>query len=147
MKRIFLFVVLAAMFVAVGFTTGTLYRYGDSVVKDGISIIFPPIGNRLIPYRDGTIRKYGFLHRHTVPVIGIPAEFDDVYNSEYKMVPVKKNGKWGAVDVSLEYSDMDNQPIVPCIYTKVLPISDTAVEVTMSNGAKKIIDIRNGQSI
>lgn len=146
MKKFFLLLVAAAMFIAVGYTTATIYRVGDSVVKDGINIIFPSNGNILVPYYDETVEKVGFLRSCSEPFIVIPAEYDEMYNSEYSMIPVKKNGKWGAVEVSLSNSYKDEQPIVPCIYKKVLPISDTAVEVTMENGTKRIIDIKNGKN-
>lgn len=73
--------------------------------------------------------------------IMVPAQFDDCNMTHKSLVAVKKNGKWGVVD--LEMRNIAEQPIVPCIYNRIEIVDD---DIVICDGKRIDINQRaNGQ--
>lgn len=103
-------------------------------------------GYRLLPFYDLDTHKIGFLRNSSNLNVAIPPLYEDCFYDDYLLMPVKKDGKWGAMDLGARfyrkgYSFRD--PIVPCIYDNVEVIDDLHVKA-YQNGKASIIDVSEG---
>lgn len=82
----------------------------------------------------------------------IEPKFDDLYMEDWdesdRMILVAINGKWGAVDCSLN-TPIDKQPIIPCVYESMTPFRN-GVSKVLKNGRSYFIDkhgneVKNGK--
>ena len=107
---------------------------GQSILKDGITII-PPSGQTLIAFNYGG--KYGFIFNDSSAEVVIEPKFDDIYvedwNLSNKMILVKKDGKWGAINSDRGSAIWSKQPVVKCIYDKMEPYRNGKSKVTQGN--------------
>lgn len=141
MKKPFYILFFLIIILAASFAPYVRYGVGAEISKEDVTLIFPPIGYRLLAFQDDQTGKIGFCHNSGHLGVVIPAQYDDMYNSRFTLVPVKKNGLWGAVDLSLCYSHMSEQPVIPCRYRSMKVISNSVIEAVEQNGRTIRIDI------
>lgn len=111
------------------------------LIRDGYSIVSPVSENKLIAfYLDNG--KVGFAGRNSKMCMSVRPVFDELYNYGWLLLPVKKDGKWGVVDLALRYHVPDAKErglIIPCVYKNLPIVKDD--NIVVCDG--KTIDIRN----
>ena len=122
------------------------WQQGISVLKPGVAVLVPTHGYRFIPFADTDTGKIGFLSSASNLSVAIPPTYEDIFFGHYMLMPVKKNGKWGCMDLGARfiregYSLKD--PIIPCIYDLVEVIDNDRVRV-YQNGTSHIVDVSKG---
>jgi len=119
----------------------------DSILQEGVRFITPWNDYIYLPFADEDTGLTGFVRAGGSLGVRVPPVYQDLYNNqEFLLVAVKKDGKWGAVDLgdrwwSEEYHAPD--PIVPCIYDEVWLIDDTYARV-IKDGRSRVIDVGSG---
>ena len=135
MKRII--IVLLLMF-------STSVFYGQSLLKDGVKFI-PHSGGLFIGFEQNG--KIGFAFNSSDLRVLIEPKFDNIYVENWyisdSMILVAINGKWGAVDSSLD-TPISKQPIIPCIYDSMEPFRNGKSKV-VKNGRIFYIDIHGNE--
>lgn len=135
MKRV---IILSLLFLA------SISLYSQSLLKEGYRLI-PHKGGPFIGYKQNG--KIGFAHNSSFLNKLIEPMFDDIYvenwNKSDGMILVAINGKWGAVDSTLE-TPIDKQPIIPCIYDTMKPFRKGKSKV-VRNGRTFFIDTRGNE--
>lgn len=123
--------------------------YSQSLLKDGIRFI-PHSGGLFIGFEQNN--KIGFALNSSELEVIIEPKFDDIYVEDWdesdRMILVAINGKWGAVDCSLNTS-INKQPIIPCIYESMTPFRN-GISKVLKNGRSYFIDkhgneVKNGK--
>lgn len=119
MKKI-IFVVAAVMLLLVTPAATQNYEHGKSVLNEGISVYGIPSEMRYIPFKDSSSGMYGFLRNISNLGVKIPPMYEDVCITAYMLVPVKKDGRWGVIDIGARYIDYSScNPIIPCSYSQI----------------------------
>ena len=96
------------------------YNHGQSILNDRIRVFAIPAEMRYIPFKDEYVGRYGFVRNISNLGVIVPPTYEDIYNSTYMLVPVKKNGKWGVIDIGARYVNYSLcEPIIPCRYSKI----------------------------
>jgi len=119
----------------------------DSILKEKVRFISPWSKFLYIPFMDDETGLIGFVRTESSLKVRVLPTYEDLYNNkEYLLVAVKKDGKWGAIDLgdrwwSEEYHAPD--PIIPCIYDEVWILDDTHARV-IKDGKSKVIDVSSG---
>ena len=123
------------------------WKWNDSILRGGVRFISP---GRFIfyPFMDDDTGLIGFVRANSnLPVRVLPV-YEDLYNNqEYLLVAVKRDGKWGAVDLGDRWWGEDYHapdPIIPCIYDEVWIVDDTHARV-VRNGRSEVIDVSEGR--
>jgi hypothetical protein len=109
----------------------------QSILKEGIRFYGARDEVMLLPF--SCQGKFGFTGRMSTLNVIIEPIFDDIYNTDYALVPVKMNGEWGAVDVSGNTLP-SKQPAIPCVYDLIEVCDDEHVYAS-KNGVKTKLDI------
>ena len=122
-------------------------RIGQSIVKDDINVVVPSYLH-LIPYFDEESGLFGLVRNNSRLTVALLPAYEDFYNAPFLLLSVKKNGKWGALDLGERYLpgkeyESGYPPIIPCIYDEVFVLDDYRARVT-KDGKTEIIDIRDG---
>lgn len=134
MKKLF-YAALAVLCIVLS-SAVTYHRYvnGESVLKGNIAVYGIPAERRIIPFRDLTTSKIGFLRNNSdLNVIQEPY-YDGIYNDVYLLVAVKKDGKWGVVDLGGRFyipkgaRERMVTPLIPCVYDEVKVLSNRKVQ-------------------
>lgn len=131
------FISAIVLVAACSFTASFLPKRGESLLQEGATFYGISRGTMLHPF--GYQGKYGFTGSTDALRVVIEPKFDDLYNTDYALVPVKMNGKWGAVDASGKVLP-SKQPAIPCIYDLVEVCDDEHVYAS-KNGVKTKLDI------
>ena len=119
---------------------------GVSVLKPGVRVMTCANGYRLLPFLDLESHKIGFLRNSTNLNVAIPPLYEDGFYDVYLLMPVKKDGKWGAMDLGARFYRKGygfRDPIVPCIYDKVEVIDDLHLRVYKGD-TSRVIDVSDG---
>ena len=111
------------------------------ILKSGFSLISRPKDQRLLAFYDAD-GKIGFLRNNSSPSIYIEPYFDDCELTDKRLLPVAKDGKWGAVDLMLQLSSGKEQPVIPCVYDMVYSCDDEHVWAE-KDGKRVLLDIRD----
>ena len=140
-KRSFLggFLVAFALMLICSFSDSFFPNARKSILKEDIHFFGARDDVMLLPF--SYQEKYGFTGRMSTLTVLVEPVFDDFYNTEYALVPVKMNGKWGAVDVSGNTLP-SKQPAIPCVYDLVEVCDDEHVYAS-KNGVKTKLDIKD----
>ena len=134
MKKLF-FAVLAVLCIV--FSSSVVYhKYvnGESVLKGNIAVYGIPAERRFIPFRDKVTNKIGFLRNNSDLNVAQEPYYDDIYNDVYLLVAIKKDGKWGVVDLGGRFYIPKGAregivtPLIPCSYNKVEVLSNRKVK-------------------
>ena len=119
----------------------------ESILRENVRFISP---GRFIyyPFMDDDTGLIGFVRANSNLPVSVAPTYEDMYNNqEYLLVAVKKDGKWGAVDLADRWWGEDYHapdPIIPCIYDEVWIVDDTHAKVIM-NGRTGVIDVSAGR--
>lgn len=119
----------------------------DSILKEKVRFISPWSKFLYIPFMDDETGLIGFVRTESSLKVRVLPTYEDLYNNkEYLLIAVKKDGKWGAIDLgdrwwSEEYHAPE--PIIPCIYDEVWILDDTHARV-IKDGKSKVIDVSSG---
>lgn len=119
----------------------------DSILLGDVRFICP---GRFIyyPFMDDDTGLIGFVRANSNLPVSVVPTYEDLYNNqEYLLIAVKKDGKWGAVDLADRWWGEDYHapdPIIPCIYDEVWIVDDTHAKVIL-NGRSEIIDVSAGR--
>ena len=101
------------------------YRRGECVLRDNVEIYGIPAEMHFIPFRDNNVGKYGFLQNTSRISVKIEPTYDDIEITTLMLIPVKKGGKWGVVDIGARYIGYSRgNPIIPCVYNEIHVISN-----------------------
>lgn len=95
---------------------------------------------RIVAFMDKETMKIGFLRNQSDLTVAVPPTYDSALNTDYLLYPVKKDGKWGVMDLGCRFWHKGytfRDPIIPCEYNNVEVINDFVV---VCDGKK--IDIR-----
>lgn len=143
MKKIIIALLLCLFFIPAAGIASYYIQKGQSILKEDIQFFYLPEGPMMIPFIqmiNGT-PKIGFVKNASRFIVVISPTFDEADDTKRTMImPVKKNGKWGAVDLQLKYSMYADQPVIPCVYDLVEQCDDDHVYVT-KNGVKTKIPL------
>lgn len=135
MKKLLL--ILIGLFVV---TLAASQEYNSPILRDGYKIHFLPDNWKMVPISYNG--KFGFARNSTSPTIIIEPTFDGIQNTWCGLIPVKKNGRWGAVEATLNHSHAGDQPIIPCDYELIEPKDDEHVIATI-DGKKRTLNIKD----
>ena len=120
------FVTAVILMAACSFTASFFPSKNTSILKDGVEFLGLNDGITNFPFSYGG--KIGFTGKSNGLRVVVEPIYEDIVSTDYTLVPVKMNGKWGAFDTSGKTLP-SNQPIVKCIYGDVQPVDDNHVRV------------------
>jgi hypothetical protein len=105
--------IFSLIFVLISFVCFS-QKKGDSILKPGYEMCAPLKGMLVGIKHENTGNRIGFATYYGAIIL--EPQFDDLYEDFGKLgslVPVKKNGKWGLVDMDMK----NGKPLVmPCEY-------------------------------
>ncbi len=130
----------AILLVAICSFSDTVFpKKSSSILLDGVRFYGMKSDVGFLPfYYNG---KYGFTGKTDRVQVLIEPVFDDIYNNDSPIVPVKMNGKWGVVDASGE-TGSTSQPLIKCEYDKIVICDNEHVYATKA-GQTQLLDIRD----
>ena len=139
MKKFFAGFITAVVLMAVcSFTASYFPKTQDSILKDGVEFLGLHDDAYNFPFSYNG--KFGFTAKSNKLVVLVEPIYDEIISTEYKLVPVKMNGKWGAFDTSGETLP-SKQPLLECKYDDVFPCDDNHVYVVIG-GQKSKLEVR-----
>ena len=133
------FITAIIMMAACSFAETYFPKRQTSILKEGVQFLGLPDNNSNFPFSYGG--KYGFTGKANSLTVVVEPVFDDIVSTDYALVPVKMNGKWGAFDASGKTLP-SKQPAIPCIYDDVSPCDNNHVYAVM-NGIRTKLDIKD----
>ena len=142
MRKKYWILAVIVILLTTAFAPYVKHQVGENLTVNNVAVIVPPIGYRMLAFYDKETEKIGFCSNSGSFQVLIPAEYDEALNGRYKLMAVKKNGRWGAVELSLNNSLVKDQPVIPCEFTSITIISDTEAEVVRPNGGRSRISIQ-----
>ena len=133
MKKILLLITSLMLFSS--FTDNNLPRKGDSILKDAVKVCDYVPYHCLIYYYKGFDLKFGFVQARNLDFeIVLEPQFDDVYEfgtcdgSNGCLMWVKKNGKWGVLDI--DYYEMKTE----FIYSRISEFTEKNINPDTHKG-------------
>ena len=138
-KFIMGFMSAIVLMAACSFTDYVFPKKASSILLDGVQFYGMKSDVGFLPFCYNG--KYGFTGKTDRVQVLIEPIFDDIYNNDSPMVPVKMNGKWGVVDVS-GITGSTSQPLIKCQYDWV-KIRDDYHIIAGAGGKTIELDIRN----
>lgn len=130
MKKTFAIIcVLLALIFAQASRYAGLMR-GDSALPSNVSVVSLTDGIRFIAFCDEETGKIGLLYNNSKLLVKELPTYEDSYYNGYKLLAVKKDGKWGVIDLGGRYNfgkDL-GKPIIDCKYNSIsIESNDVAI--------------------
>lgn len=130
------------------FAQNNKWKMGTRLIDSRVMFISPGVVH-LYPFMDRETNMIGFARASSSLFVVIPPVYEDAFNAHQLLFPVKKDGKWGAMDLGERYFYEGHDsfdPIIPCIFDEVEIIDEYHAKVTR-NEKSEVIDVRDGDKL